>query len=89
LERPKRAVQKASWAEVHPWLAADAHGNNQAKKQTLLFSKSGCLSELCCIYWHLLRASTERVQLNKSESGKGRVQPSVKPREENTKAYTS
>jgi hypothetical protein len=28
LERPKRAVQKASYAEVHPWLAMEAHGNN-------------------------------------------------------------
>jgi hypothetical protein len=34
LERPKRAVQKTSWAEVHPWLATDAHGNKQTNKQT-------------------------------------------------------
>ena len=29
---------------------------------TLLFSKSGCLLELCYIYLHLLTASTEGVQ---------------------------
>jgi hypothetical protein len=30
----------------------------------LLFSKSSCLLELCYIYLHLLRASTEGVQRN-------------------------
>jgi hypothetical protein len=30
--KSKRAVQKASYAEVHPWLATEAHGNKNNNK---------------------------------------------------------
>jgi len=36
---------------------------------TMLFSKSGCLLELCYIYLHLLTASTEGVQISEVRAG--------------------